>query len=214
MSELERQAQALRERMAAAGCAFDFIVRAWNDTWAPGDAAHRAILVDLFAQVRDEAGRRRAAVLRDRPDLADEDHWFALHVDLDRAVPKPWDTGSLGPADRFRHGVRVHVGEAQDVSAFGRLFQSFDDPPYGLNPPYGLGSEAESLFPAFCETVGLMPGEDAAVLDWVGSPDREPERSTWSNYFDAGKEWWGIWCLTVWNPRRRTLAALAASTTD
>jgi hypothetical protein len=52
------------------------------------------------------------------------------------------------------------------------------------------------------------------VRDWVGDPQREPGRSAWSPYFDDGKEWWGIWCLTVWNPRRRTLSAMMASQTD
>ena len=52
---------------------------------------------------------------------------------------------------------------------------------------------------------------ERAGLDY---PEREPERSTWSAYFEDGKEWWGIWCFTVWNPRRGTLAAVMASTTD
>ena len=55
---------------------------------------------------------------------------------------------------------------------------------------------------------------EAVVLDWVGDVDAHPERSDWSNYFDAGKEWWGIWCTTIWNPSTRTLAAIAASSTD
>ena len=32
--------------------------------------------------------------------------------------------------------------------------------------------------------------------------------------FNAGLEWWGIWCLTIHHPRRQTVAALAASATD
>jgi hypothetical protein len=66
----------------------------------------------------------------------------------------------------------------------------------------------------FCAAVGLLPNHDIEVLDWVGDPLMEPERSNWSKYFEDGKEWWGIWCLTVWNPRRQTLAALIASSTD
>ncbi|WP_167659284.1 hypothetical protein [Pseudomonas fluorescens] len=34
------------------------------------------------------------------------------------------------------------------------------------------------------------------------------------DYFDDGPEWWGVWCLSIWNPKRGTLAVLAASTTD
>ncbi len=89
---------------------------------------------------------------------------------------------------------------------------SFDDPPYGLRLK---GTEAHrTLFPWFCRLTGLLPDQDIQVLDWVGYPDRDPACSDWSPYFDDGKEWSGIWCFTVWNPRSRTLAAIAASATD
>ena len=39
-------------------------------------------------------------------------------------------------------------------------------------------------------------------------------RCDWSNYFDDGLDWWGVWCLTIHNPQRQTLSALAASATD
>jgi hypothetical protein len=35
-----------------------------------------------------------------------------------------------------------------------------------------------------------------------------------SNYFDAGKEWWGSFFWTVYNPTKKWYIGIAASTTD
>ena len=108
----------------------------------------------------------------------------------------------------FVPGTRIPVTRpTASVTPFEWLFQAFDDPPYGARCEPGL-------FADFCRTVGLLPHQGIEVLDWVGNPETEPERSEWSDCFDDGKEWWGIWCLTVWNPQQRTLAALVASATD
>jgi hypothetical protein len=36
----------------------------------------------------------------------------------------------------------------------------------------------------------------------------------WSNYFDAGKEWWGTFCWTIYDNRNNTIKFLVASSTD
>ncbi|MET3446782.1 hypothetical protein [Ralstonia sp. 1138] len=117
--------------------------------------------------------------------------WPAQDVQLDRACPRTLD--------------------ASDVRALtekgGALERAF------LDPPYGTKLETKA-FREWAELLGLLPADGLNVIDWVGNPDEEPERSTWCDYFDAGKEWWGIWCLTAYNARCRTLCVLAASTTD
>ena len=77
--------------------------------------------------------------------------------------------------------------------------------------------EAEDLL----DVLGLDPEQQPQVINWVGNleldcqaPDMGPHLLPWSDYFDEGLEWWGVWCLTVWNPVRRTLSVLAASATD
>ncbi|SFP99589.1 hypothetical protein [Ralstonia sp. NFACC01] len=117
--------------------------------------------------------------------------WPAQDVDLDRACPR-----SLGASE-----VRALMEEG------GVLERAFLDPPYGAK----LGAkDLRDWLVMLC----LLPDDELDVADWVGNPDEAPERSAWSDYFDAGKEWWGIWCLTAYNPRCRTLCVLAASTTD
>ncbi|MOA62241.1 hypothetical protein D3C78_1875990 [compost metagenome] len=59
-----------------------------------------------------------------------------------------------------------------------------------------------------------MSWVDNFNLNWTASDEYDPAREPWSDYFDDGLEWWGVWCLSIWNPKRRTLAVLAASTTD
>lgn len=39
-------------------------------------------------------------------------------------------------------------------------------------------------------------------------------RTDWSNYFDAGKEWWGTFYWTVFNKKNNTIMVLGASETD
>ena len=47
--------------------------------------------------------------------------------------------------------------------------------------------------------------EDLIIYSW--SDD-------WSNFFDAGKEWWGTYYLTVYNRQSNTIIVLGASETD
>ncbi len=117
--------------------------------------------------------------------------WPAQDVQLDRACPRRLDAPE----------VRALAEEG------GPLERAF------LDPPYGTKLDRKD-FRDWLAMLCVLPDDDLKAVDWVGNPDDEPERSTWSDYFEAGKEWWGIWCLTVFNPRCRTLCVLAASTTD
>lgn len=202
-----RQVNAVRERMDAARCVFDFTVRQMPVGRSVGEAQHRAVLSCLFDEVDALYEQRHREFLASHPEHADSPAWQPNH-DVAQARPSPWPWGDAGDARAFRPGQRVHFSRnPAHVNPFEWLFQAFDDPPYKADCP-------PDLFADFCDVVGLLPGKGVQVFDWVGDPDQEPHRSTWSPYFEAGKEWWGIWCLTIWNPRRRTLAALAASTTD
>ena len=203
----------LRRTMDGAGSAFDFVVlRVPPSSVAIGVEHHRDALQALFEAVEARNLQRRHEFFALHPAHADGP-CEALQFHTAQAVATPLGAQAVLPAAYFRPGYRVGVSRAAgDVSWFEWLAQAFDNPPYALRVD---DPEVHArLFPKFCACTGLMPGENIEVLDWVGDPEREPGRSTWSNYFDDGKEWWGIWCLTVWNPRHRTLAAIAASQTD
>lgn len=202
-----RRVDTVRQRMDAAHCVFDFTVRQVPAGRLVAEPQHRAVLSGLFDEIDAMNAQRRREVIARHPEYANQPGWQVTH-EVARARPTPWHWGDAGDARDFQPGQRVPVTRKHgEVGPFEWLFQAFDDPPYGADC-------APGLFADFCEVVGLLPGQGVEVLDWVGDPDKEPGRSAWSNYFEAGQEWWGIWCLTVWNPRQRTLAALAASTTD
>lgn len=208
--EAWERTEQLRARMDAAGCVFDFSVRAVAPSHVVTEADHRALLQALFDEVQARAAQWRAAWLAQNPqfkDASSDPVGQSVH-DVAQARATPWDARDVADATTLVPGTRVHVTRpVASVTPFEWLFQAFDNPPYGARCEPGL-------FADFCRTVGLLPHPGLEVLDWVGDAEAEPERSDWSDYFDDGKEWWGIWCLTVWNPQQRTLAALVASATD
>lgn len=95
-----------------------------------------------------------------------------------------------------------------------------------LNPPYGLRSgkaahfanaeytanEAQFYAQLLRDYLALFlgvrqPADVAALTIFAWSAD-------WSNYFEAGQEWWGAFCWTVYDARTGTIAFLTASSTD
>ncbi len=78
---------------------------------------------------------------------------------------------------------------------------SFSEPPYSVRIH---GIELQQLFDEMVKTVlGDLPS-DAVIYRW---------NTDCSNYFDAGKEWWGSFFWTLYLPDGR-FVGIAASTTD
>ncbi|WAJ38723.1 hypothetical protein OU800_05695 [Pseudomonas sp. GOM7] len=180
----------LRTRLEAAGCVFDFVVMTLDPSTMPGEAEHRQALELLFESIQEHARIWQQKVIAQDARHANC-HWPEWTTDLTKASSQPLTTGAIRELS----------------SEEGLLCRAFRDPPYGTQLQV-------ADFREWLQMLRLYPEEGMQVLDWVGNADAEPQRSTWSDYFEDGKEWWGIWCLTLYNPRRRTLSALAASATD
>ncbi|SHL15122.1 hypothetical protein [Phytopseudomonas punonensis] len=180
----------LRTRLEEAGCVFDFVVTTLDPTAKPGEAEHRQVLGLLFESIQERARIWQQKLIAQDASYANH-RWPELAADVAQARPQTLT------ADAIR-GL---------ASENGLLCRNFRDPPYGTQLQV-------ADFRDWLQVLRLYPDEGLQVLDWAGDADREPQRSAWSDYFDDGKEWWGIWCLTLYNPRRRTLSALAASATD
>jgi hypothetical protein len=205
--EALKAAERVRERMDAARCVVDFTVRAVAPGLVVTEMAHRGLLQALFDEILAIEQHGHATWVARNPELASKPFDSTAH-NVAQAQATPWNAACVTDATAFIPGQRIYAPRSRaGASPFECLFQAFVYPPYGATCEPGL-------FADFCGVVGLLPGQGIEVLDWVGDPTTAPERSAWSNYFDAGKEWWGIWCLTIWNPRQRTLSALAASSTD
>ena len=94
------------------------------------------------------------------------------------------------------------------------------DPPHGLyitdpnekwSPEYGKHEQLKltELFHIFIketfEINNLEHTNHLEVYKWSND---------WSNYFDAGKEWWGTFYWTILNKKRSEIIIIAASSTD
>lgn len=65
------------------------------------------------------------------------------------------------------------------------------------------------LIHKFCfevlELNNLEEGRNLVIEKWP---------TNWSNYFDAGNEWWGAYYWTIQNPMKKIILVIAASDTD
>ncbi|GAB5440555.1 MAG: hypothetical protein Fues2KO_09040 [Fuerstiella sp.] len=75
------------------------------------------------------------------------------------------------------------------------------------SPPYPIQLSAEALgelFEKFLHFI-VSGSDDSLIYEWP---------TDWSNYFDAGEEWWGSFLWSISNPGSSRIVVIAASTTD
>lgn len=193
----QERSDVLRKRMEKAGCVFQFVILQAEPDAVAKEVLHRQALQGLHGQVVREALEWHRTLLQ-KPEYAT------------LAAPQ------MNWASDQAIACRVPADELQALST--SLYGSFCQPPYGTRFAGGE-TEAQALFQEWKELLGLVEADQPEVINWVANlqldyeDDFDPTAS-WSSYFDDGLEWWGVWCLTIWNPKRRTFGALAASTTD
>ncbi|MEX1028308.1 MAG: hypothetical protein WD049_09960 [Candidatus Paceibacterota bacterium] len=78
---------------------------------------------------------------------------------------------------------------------------AFSSPPYSIQLPAG---ELGELFDKFVQFI-VFGSNESLIFEWP---------TDWSNYFDAGKEWWGTFLWSISNPGSSRIVVIAASTTD
>jgi len=205
----ETKRELLIERMDDAGCVFNFIVFELESEVIVDESVHRRALVGLHKQLMSEALDGHAQLIKNPEyagNSAPEISW-----ELEKAVPTLLSDEELKNLMLTEDYVRGPLA----------LYGHFREPPYGTKFKGGE-REAQELFHEWRIAIGLEENSGVTAINWVKGinttwVDREdaiPGRESWSNYFDSGLEWWGIWCMTIWNPERRTISALIASTTD
>lgn len=107
-----------------------------------------------------------------------------------------------------------YQGTARSSCTLEGLAHALLDTPYGLRLPLtfdALGAESSmhALLRAFCsEVLALDDPRDSDHLCIRRWP------TDWSNYFDAGHEWWGAFFWTIEDARRDWVTVVAASSTD
>ena len=98
------------------------------------------------------------------------------------------DPNKLGPSDRFyiRYEIDKATSSIVDVDDFVREYTyAFTNPPYGIRCADNDEKRAVCL-----QTMRRLFGDlsDFEVRKWS---------TDWSNYFEAGNEWWGAFLWTL-----------------
>ncbi|WP_256580774.1 hypothetical protein [Pseudomonas sp. QTF5] len=207
----QERTESLRQRMDDVGCVFEFVVVAPEEDSLIDEAMHRLALNALYEQIMaSQLDWHRKLILKlPSANYPEPSMTWAL----DRAIATPLSRAEI------RKLTSTEVYQRGPLALYGH----FREPLY-LAQFEGGEAEAEALFREWLELLGLEDRDDVVALNWVkgvkgsssGLFDNDnvaSRRETWSDYFDARLECWDIWCLTFWNPRRRTLGALAASAT-
>ncbi|MEZ4234050.1 MAG: hypothetical protein R3B89_33055 [Polyangiaceae bacterium] len=147
-----------------------------------------------------------------------------IHEEKLPLVPTPitfqelWGSGYDVAADRVEI-FRYSSGSCATIAKEG-LARALLNPPYGLrkhiSAPFGSPEYAEKdrawmrdFVHRFCAVVleldDLRETAHLKIHEWA---------TDWSNYFDAGREWWGTYCWTIEDPKRQWTTALLASASD
>jgi hypothetical protein len=79
---------------------------------------------------------------------------------------------------------------------------AFSRPPYGLGLP---NVETDALFHTLSHCLFGGLSEDLEIWRW---------ETHWTNYFEAGREWWGEYLWTVHRPGSGRVVVIAGSSTD
>lgn len=139
-------------------------------------------------------------------------------ISLDDLVGPAFDavTGELRLFD-FSPGYTGRSSNDRDTLARALL-----NPPYGLRIPgareWPKSAEQERAYNVALGTALRRFVEGVVGISLLGL-DRTPPSildwsTEWTNFFDAGREWWGTFCWTVLRPTERVVVVLMASSTD
>lgn len=205
------QSTSLRERMRAAGCVFEFVVFTPIIDAPIDEQMHRHALFGMECY--------QIAAYK-TPELVESGNYLPSYYapipgwnwDVEQAVATPLS------ADMVQRLTVMNETEEGPLS----LYKDFCHPPYSARFRGGE-REAQALYCKWLQLLGLESQGDVHVINWVDGYEQKwcrlsngdmPREKPWGEFFEWGLEWWGIWCLTVWNPKKRTLSVLVASTSD
>lgn len=206
----QEQSTLLRKQMRTAGCVFEFVVFSPISNAPINESLYRHALLGMeYFQV----AKYKA------PELAEAGSYLPSHFD-----PIPgwdWDVEGAVATPLTLDEIRNLTVMQKDMSGPTALYLAFCHPPYSARFKNGE-REAQALYSEWLQLLGIEAQDDVVVINWVDNYEEKwgrlegntPQERPWGEYFEWGLEWWGIWCLTVWNPRKRTLSVLVASTSD
>jgi len=187
-----------------------------NDPFYETLKGYDRLEVDYCLMESDSAGRgfsaHKEAVLYAMHRLRERYPWIT--VDEDRAAAEEISPETLFyfPGPQRKDDARGSSPSHSDAAKGGKIpyWYAFTEPPHGtgrmvvngrtLRKRYGREDFEivnHALFP--------QGTDELEVYEWSAE---------WSDYFDAGKEWWGTLCCSIYDKKMRRYAVIMASSTD
>ena len=167
-----------------------------------GESSHKDVIQFAMLKVIERnIDEQLKAQIKYCKDVSEEG--FPWSLDIAKAKAYLIDSSTLLYAPktmRTNHaGQRVYDGVLPDFcSTKIPYWYAFLEPPH--TPEYGLNDfhRVNSL---------LFPegADELEIYEWT---------TDWSNYFDAGHEWWGTACWSIYDKRMNRYIVIMASTTD
>lgn len=217
--------QRLLTRFSEAGGVVDLVIYECESDTSDQRMHHAAVLLALkeIQRLADAYAERTSKELG-----ISKSRIFQVNIDDEAAkklIPRriTWKE-FLGPRYDFNRGGLIVRGKGDFLNEFffyrDRAIRENIIPPDGIDygigtgfayafssPPYPIQLSAEELGGMFDKFLHFIVGgsDDSLIYEWP---------TDWSNYFDAGKEWWGSFLWSLSNPAGDRIVVIAASTTD
>jgi hypothetical protein len=192
----DEELTALLERFDAIGGVLDYVVVRTGAEVA-SSTSHRTAALAGIAQIDRRLGK--VAEARASADIPAE-RFFRLTWDESRLSGKAVSfTTFWGTDDVRRKPLGQNGWSIPNVDGYKTAF---------FHPPYRLlcsDDEAEELFNRINAFVLGSAPSGCEIFSWS---------TGWSNYFNAGKEWWGAFYWTVNPAESDRLYVIGASATD
>lgn len=197
----------LRKRLDDVGCVFEFVIMPVKEGASIDEQCHRLALAKLYEQV-----------------MFSQMEWFRRLIQSLSVADYPEPTMRWNLAEAFAEQMtqqqilsllRVDADQHKTPS----LYTDFSRSPC-LSRQIDSSRMSEALFAEWTDALGLRVQDDPVVLNWADAPSQGSSkpaqrklRCAWTDFFCPTPFGQHRWCLTIWNPARRTLAAVAACST-
>jgi hypothetical protein len=220
IKELHEQSNYLQEKLNSIRAEFDVFVYEVDVVTIEQDSltVHHQMVMDSFSVGRArkdwEVIRKNWLQYAKTTNDAKQKAVFVKNAEL--AFVEPYfNSDKLLPMILDSIFIDTNIqSDIRDENWFNSFVIALFHPPYGTTLRNGSLSEQMSFLDHLCRESMLLE-TDCEVIDWVGcSGSGRDDCSDWSDAFEAGREWWGNWCLTIYSPSRKIGSILIASATD
>ncbi|WP_339684915.1 hypothetical protein [Gimesia maris] len=225
LATLSTEQKQLLESFSDAGGVVDFILFECDEDTSNYEIHRKAVILGFKElQRRCSEYAKRSSEEHNYPIS----NYFKINIDEDAAqslqpVQISWVEFLGTRYDHERQGLIVR-GKGNFLNSFffytdpakKRNIIPSEEIDYGIgtgfayvfsSPPYNIQLSADDLgefFDKFLNVV-ISGAADSIIYEWP---------TNWSNYFEAGDEWWGSFLWSLSNPESNQIVVIAASTTD